>query len=94
MELLFEGCMSLLFIAACSTVIYRLGKEKSVRQMFDRIFAITTCVGFFAGAVSKLVVSHVEWTFALYVIGVYVSYTATLFSFPKIGLESAKENEK
>ena len=40
---------------------------------------------FVLGVIGKAVIAPVEWTFALYVVGAYLSYTAAIFSFPKIG---------
>ena len=84
MELIFEGIMLLCLCSAMGIMLCRFAREKSIHVKLDRTIVITMGVGFVVGAISKMFSPQVEWTLVLYVIGAYLSYTATLFSFPEL----------
>ena len=94
MEIVFECLMLVLFMATVCIMISRFATGQSDNLLIDRIFAITECAAFVAGALNKMFVSHMEWNFALYVIGAYLSYTAALFLFSQTGAGAVKECDK
>lgn len=58
-----------------------------MENLFEAIMLCCLCVG-------MAVIAPVEWTFALYVVGAYLSYTAAIFSFPQFGEKNeVSENE-
>lgn len=85
MGIVFEILMLVAFIVAICSMIYRFVREKSTHLITDRIITITMGIGFTIGAVCKVFTAPVKWTVALYALGAVLSYTATVFSFPKIG---------
>lgn len=94
MENLFEAIMLCCLCVGMAVMIVRFARQKSVHLKLDRAIVITFGVGFVLGAIGKAVITPVEWTFALYVVGAYLSYTAAIFSFPKIGgQQEVIENE-
>ena len=93
MENIFEGIMLICLCLGVAVMLCRFSRGRSVHIKLDRVIVITMGIGFVLGAVAKAISSPVEWTFALYVIGAYLSYTATLFSFPKFGVKEVSENE-
>ena len=92
MGIIFESIMLAYLCAAIVVIICRFAKQRLVHLKFDRSIVITMGGGFVIGAVSKAISAPVEWTFALYVVGAYLAYTAVLLSFPNIGRE-VSENE-
>ena len=85
MENLFEGIMLCCLCVAIVVMIVRFARQKSVHLKLDRAIVITFGIGFILGAIEKALIAPVQWTLVLYVIGAYLSYTATIFSFPKLG---------
>ncbi|MBQ7976075.1 MAG: hypothetical protein IJ300_10370 [Clostridia bacterium] len=84
MENLFEAIMLICLCISIIVMLVRFIKHKSVHLKLERAILITFGIGFVLGAIGKAVIAPVEWTFALYVLGAYLSYTATVFSFSKI----------
>lgn len=93
MELIFEGIMLLCLCSATAIMLCRFAREKSIHVKLDRAIVITMGIGFVIGAISKMLSPQVECTLILYVIGAYLSYTATLFSFPKACKPEVNDNE-
>ena len=85
MKNILEGIMLISFCFAAVVLIFRFAKNKSQKLKLDRGIAVSMCIGFIFGAVGKIMVHPVEWTFAFYVVGAYLFYTATLLSFPNLG---------
>ena len=94
MENLFDAFILCCLCVGMAVMIVRFAKQKSVHITLDRFIVITFGVGFVLGAIGKAVIAPVEWTFALYVVGAYLSYTAAILSFPQIGEKNeVSENE-
>ena len=94
MENLFDAFILCCLCVGMAVMIVRFAKQKSVHITLDRFIVITFGVGFVLGAIGKAVITPVEWTFALYVVGAYLSCTATIFSFPQFGEKNeVSENE-
>ena len=94
MENLFDAFILCCLCVGMAVMIVRFAKQKSVHITLDRFIVITFGVGFVLGAIGKAVIAHVEWTFALYVVGAYLSYTAAILSFPQFGEKNeVSENE-
>ena len=94
MENLFDAFILCWLGVGRAVMLVRIAKQKSVHITLDRSIVITFGVGFVLGAIGKAVIAPVEWTFALYVVGAYLSYTAAIFSFPQFGEKNeVSENE-
>lgn len=94
MDNLFECVMLTCICVAMVIMIVRVSKQRSSNIKLDRALVITFGIGFVFGAIGKAIVAPIEWTFALYVVGAYLAYTAAIFSFPKFGDENeVSENE-
>ena len=94
MENLFDAFILCCLCVGLAVMIVRFAKQKSVHITLDRFIVITFGVGFVLGAIGKAVIAPVEWTFALYVVGAYLSYTAAILSFPQFGEKNeVSENE-
>ena len=94
MENLFEAIMLCCLCVGMAVMIVRFARQKSVHLKLDRAIVIMFGVGFVLGAIGKAVIAPVEWIFALYVVGAYLSYTAAIFSFPQFGEKNeVSENE-
>ena len=94
MEDLFDAFILCCLCVGMAVMIVRFAKQKSVHITLDRFIVITFGVGFVLGAIGKAVIAPVEWTFALYVVGAYLSYTAAILSFPQFGEKNeVSENE-
>ena len=94
MENLFDAFILCCLCVGMAVMIVRFAKQKSFHITLDRFIVITFGVGFVLGAIGKAVIAPVEWTFALYVVGAYLSYTAAILSFPQFGEKNeVSENE-
>lgn len=94
MENLFDAFILCCLCVGMAVMIVRFAKQKYVHITLDRFIVITFGVGFVLGAIGKAVIAPVEWTFALYVVGAYLSYTAAILSFPQFGEKNeVSENE-
>lgn len=82
MDNLLEGIMLCFLCLGVAVMIIRFARQKSAHPNAERAIAVTFGIGFVLGAIERAVIAPVEWTFALYVVGAYLSYTAVLFSFP------------
>ena len=85
MEKAMEVLMLLCLYGAVWTILCRFANERSVHKNRDRFTVITIGAGFVFGAIGEAVVPPSEWSFALYVIGAWLSYTAVAASVVREG---------
>ena len=81
----------LLLLALCVAVgimIYRFAQKKAKNVLLERLALLTLGIGFLAGGLYQVISAPTNWIFILYILGVYLCYTAMLFSFP--GKEAAR----
>lgn len=77
----------LMLCLAVSIMIYRFAHDQAKKILFDRLAVLVLGIGFLAGGLYQVITAPTNWIFILYVLGVYLCYTAMLFSFP--GKEAA-----
>ena len=82
MELVFEAFMMLSLCIAAGIQLYRFAVGKTVHTAVERTAVITIGLGFVLGTAWKLMEQPMLWLFVLYLLGAFLCYTATLFSFP------------
>lgn len=76
----FEILMLTCFCAALVVMEIRFAKEKSTRPILERLTVITMGIGFLIGAIAKAISSPADWIIVLYIFGIHLSYSATVFS--------------
>lgn len=85
-----EVTVLFLFCLAVGAEIVRLAQRRVRNVMHDRVILLIMGLAFLIGGIFKAVDNPTSWVFVLYLLGVYLCYTAMLFSFPG---KEAKQHE-
>ncbi len=85
MENFLEALMVISFCFAVGIMLYRFATNKCVHRRLDRLTVITIGMGFAFGVAEKVLVKSATWVSSLYVVGIWLCYTAVLFSLPDKG---------
>lgn len=83
MENLLEVVMVVSMCLAVGILLYRFSVNKSAHRGLDQVVVITMGVGFLFGMAGKAMLTPVPWEAGLYLGGVWLCYTAILFSIPE-----------
>lgn len=82
MNLTAEVAILFLLCMAVGAEIVRLAQGRAKKPVHDRIALLVLGLAFLMGGILKAVAHPTSWVFVLYLLGVYLCYTAMLFSFP------------
>lgn len=85
METFLEGAMAISLCVAAGIMLYRFAANKCVHRRLDRLTVITIGLGFAFGVAEKVLDKSAPWIASFYIVGIWLCYTAVLFSFPDKG---------
>ena len=88
MKNFFEIVMLVCFCAALVVMTVRFLKRKTLNLFVERIMVVAMGLGFLFGIIGKVIAGSADWTIILYVVGLHLSYTATIFSLKTLTNEN------
>lgn len=85
MENFLEAVMVISLCFAVGIMLYGFATNKCVYRRLDRLTVITLGMGFVFGMAESVLSESAAWISSLYLVGIWLCYTAVLFSIPGKG---------